>query len=90
MGISNVKTSRDLSSAIYYFSNKPHNGHAERYISSRFANCTEKGCIQQTKAIREYFGKENNVHGLTFVFSFSVKKSECLNEINKKESWILC
>ena len=74
MGISNVKTSRDLSSAIYYFSNKPHNGHAERYISSRFANCTEKGCIQQTKAIREYFGKENNVHGLTFVFSFSDKE----------------
>lgn len=74
MGISNVKTSRDLSSAIYYFSNKPHNGHSERYISSRFVNCTEKGCIQQTKAVREHFGKDKNVHGLTFVFSFSDKE----------------
>ena len=84
MGISNVKTSRDLSSAIYYFSNNAHNGHAERYISSRFANCTEKGCIQQTKAIREYFGKENNVHGLTFVFSFSDKEIG-LDELDKQE-----
>lgn len=75
MGISNVKTSRDLSSAIYYFGfSKSHDGSDERYISSRFVNCTEKGCIQQTKAVREHFGKGKNVHGLTFVFSFSDKE----------------
>lgn len=84
MGISNVKTSRDLSSAIYYFSNNAHNGHAERYISSRFANCTEKGCIQQTKAVREHFGKDKNVHGLTFVFSFAEDEIG-LDDLDKQE-----
>ena len=75
MGISNVKTSRDLSSAIWYMSSdKAHDGSSNRYISSRFVNCTEYGAIQQTKAVREYFGKDKNIHGLTFVFSFSDKE----------------
>ena len=85
MGISNVKTSRDLSSAIHYFGfSKAHNGHKERYVSSRFVNCTEQGCIQQTKAIREYFGKEKNVHGLTFVFSFAEDEIG-LDDLDKQE-----
>ena len=75
MGISNVKSSRDLSSAIWYMSSdKAHDGSSNRYISSRFVNCTEYGAIQQTKAVREHFGKDKNVHGLTFVFSFSDKE----------------
>ena len=75
MGISNVKSSRDLSSAIWYMSSdKAHDGSSNRYISSRFVNCTEYGAIQQTKAVREHFGKDKNIHGLTFVFSFSDKE----------------
>ena len=75
MGISNVKSSRDLSSAIWYMSSdKAHDGSSNRYISSRFVNCTEYGAIQQTNAVREHFGKDKNIHGLTFVFSFSDKE----------------
>lgn len=75
MGISNVKTSRDLSSAIYYMLNgKGHDGSSQRYVSTRFENLTLDGAIQQTKAVREHFNKDKNVHGLTFIFSFSDKE----------------
>lgn len=75
MGISNVKTSKDLSSAIYYILNgKGHDGSSQRYVSTRFENLTLAGAIQQTKAVRDYFNKDKNVHGLTFIFSFSDKE----------------
>ncbi|HFI0716831.1 TPA: relaxase/mobilization nuclease domain-containing protein, partial [Streptococcus suis] len=75
MGISNVKTSKDLSSAIYYMLNgKGHDGSSQRYVSTRFENLTLDGAIQQTKAVREHFNKDKNVHGLTFIFSFSDKE----------------
>lgn len=75
MGISNVKTSKDLSSAIYYMiKGKGHDGTDKRYVSIRLENLTLEGAIQQTKATREFWGKDKNVHGLTFVFSFSDKE----------------
>ncbi len=56
MGISSVKTSRDLSSAIHYFSLQWHNGHKEALCIKSFVNCTEQR--HNGQAIREYFGKE--------------------------------
>ena len=83
-GYKQRKSSRDLSSAIWYMSSdKAHDGSSNRYISSRFVNCTEYGAIQQTKAVREYFGKDKNVHGLTFVFRSVIRKSVCLTVISR-------
>lgn len=86
MGISNVKTSKDLSSAIYYMLNgKGHDGSSQRYVSTRFENLTLAGAIQQTKAVREHFNKDKNVHGLTFIFSFSDKEIHYQDSVQQEK-----